>query len=432
MTGLYVNAHGAWGNRNEPDRHGQSHVRNVREAGYCTAVFGKTHFRLYQADDGHTQDHAAGLNDWGYEVTHETKDTIPSATHRCYYSDFLAGKESLQVYEDCSRNFRIGQGRKFLRPWEHTPNLLQEEEHIDMYIANTASKWIQRYTDDRPLYLQVCFMGPHPPFDAPVRYRDMFELEDMPPAILEPPTEPVSPQVRRMLKRRGLQEMTETQSRMMTSHYYAKVAFDDYAIGIVVEALRERGMLDNTWIVYTSDHGEMLGDHRLCQKAVFYEGALNVPLIIRPPGGIKPWTADGLTDHYDIANTLLDAADAAPLETNHGVSLIPKIEAGPNACDAQQGKDVVFSEVNLYSMARTERHKMTIDSLTREPMELYDIGNDPDELHNLVNEPRLSDVRSQILEQHFSQLLSNINEPQLEVFQAGGIPTTLHEEYPEY
>ena len=223
MTGLYVNAHGAWGNRNEPDRHGQSHVRNVREAGYCTAVFGKTHFRLYQADDGHTQDHAAGLNDWGYEVTHETKDTIPSATHRCYYSDFLAGKESLQVYEDCSRNFRIGQGRKFLRPWEHTPNLLQEEEHIDMYIANTASKWIQRYTDDRPLYLQVCFMGPHPPFDAPVRYRDMFELEDMPPAILEPPTEPVSPQVRRMLKRRGLQEMTETQSRMMTSHYYAKV-----------------------------------------------------------------------------------------------------------------------------------------------------------------------------------------------------------------
>ena len=90
MTGMYVNEHGAWGNRHEADRHGPSHVRNIRDAGYCTAVIGKTHFRLYQADDGHTRDHAAGLRDWGYEYVHETKETIPSATHRCYYSDFLA------------------------------------------------------------------------------------------------------------------------------------------------------------------------------------------------------------------------------------------------------------------------------------------------------------------------------------------------------
>ena len=125
MTGMYVNEHGAWANRTEADRHGPSHVRNIRDAGYCTAVMGKTHFRLYKADDGHTRDHAAGLNDWGYEITHETKDTIPSTNHRCYYSDFLAGKGTLQVYEDCARNFRLGQEKRFLRPWEHTPNLLE-------------------------------------------------------------------------------------------------------------------------------------------------------------------------------------------------------------------------------------------------------------------------------------------------------------------
>ena len=71
--------------------------------------------------------------------------------------------------------------------------------------------------------------------------------------------------------------MTESQSRMMTSHYYAKVAYDDHAIGVVLRRLQEKGLMDNTWVVYTSDHGEMLGDHRLCQKVVFYEGALNVP-----------------------------------------------------------------------------------------------------------------------------------------------------------
>ena len=432
MTGMYVNEHGAWGNRTEADRHGPSHVRNIRDAGYCTAVIGKAHFRLYKADDGHTRDHAAGLNDWGYEYVHEIKDTIPSTDHRCYYSDFLAERGALQVYEDCARNFRMGQEKRFLRPWEHTPNLLEEDEHIDIYIANTASEWIQDYTDDRPFYLQVCFMGPHPPFDAPVRYRDMFEPENMPLAIMEPPAEPVSPQVRRMLDRRGLEKMTASQCRMMTSHYYAKVAFDDHAVGNVVQALREKELMDNTWIVYTSDHGEMLGDHRLCQKAVFYEAALNVPLIIRPPGGTEPWNAGGLTDHYDIANTLLDAADALPLETDHGVSLIPKIEAGQGAHDAQQGKDVVFSEVNLYSMARTERYKMTIGSLTRDPLELYDLENDPDELRNLVNEPALSNVRSEILECYFSKLLANLNEAQLKVQQDGGIPTTLHQQYPEY
>ena len=73
------------------------------------------------------------------------KDTIPSATHRCYYTDFLAERRKLQVYEDCARNFRLGQSTGFLRPWEHLPNLLEEDEHIDAYIADTASEWIRSH-----------------------------------------------------------------------------------------------------------------------------------------------------------------------------------------------------------------------------------------------------------------------------------------------
>ncbi|MCY4129322.1 MAG: sulfatase-like hydrolase/transferase [Gammaproteobacteria bacterium] len=432
ITGSYVNEHGAWGNRSEADRHGPSHVRNIKDAGYCTAVIGKTHFRLYQADDGHTRDHASGLHDWGYEFALEIKDTIPSSTHLCYYTDFLAERGKLQVYEDCARNFRLGQSTGLLRPWEHLPNLLEEDEHIDMYIANAASEWIQGYADDRPFYLQVCLTGPHPPFDAPAQNRDMFDPQDMPLAIMKPPAEPISPQVKKVFARHGFNNMTESQARTLTSHYYAKVAFDDRAIGIVFQSLRGKGLLDNTWIVYTSDHGEMLGDHGLSQKSVFYEGALNVPLIVRPPGGTKSWTSRGLTDHFDICTTLLDAAGAANLAVDRARSLLPKIEDGPDAPDAQQGKDVVFSEVNLYSMARTEQYKMTIDSLTREPLELYNMENDPHELRNLVNEPHLSSVRDQFLTEYFDHLLANLNESQLRVYQRGGIPTKLHQEYPQY
>ncbi|MDG2071576.1 MAG: sulfatase-like hydrolase/transferase [Pseudomonadales bacterium] len=268
VTGQYVNEHGAWGNRSEADRFGQSPVRNIRDAGYCTAVFGKTHFRVPQVDSGHTRDRVDDLHDWGYEVTHEIGET-PSATSCNYYTDFLAERKKLQVYENTMAMWKLGQGNKTLRPWEHLPCQLEEEEHVDAYIADKAIEWIQQYDDARPFYLQVALVGPHPPYDAPIRYRDMFRPQDMPLAIMEPPAEPMSPQVRRMFERRGVTNMTESQSRLMTSHYYAKIAFDDDVIGRVIQSLTDQGLMDNTWIIYSSDHGEMLGDHRMVQKVVF-------------------------------------------------------------------------------------------------------------------------------------------------------------------
>ena len=431
VTGQYVNEHGAWGNRNEAGRFGQSHVRNIREAGYCTALFGKTHFRVPQVGDGHMQDRAFELNDWGYEVTHEIGE-IPSEVSSNYYEDFLAARKKLQLHKDAMTIWKHGQGNKTLRPWEHPPSLLEENEHIDAYLGEMAGEWIKRYEGDRPFYLQLALVGPHPPFDAPARYRDMFRPEDMEPAIMVPPSEPMSPQVRTMLERRGLMSLTESQSRLMTSNYYAKIAFDDDVIGGVVKILKEKGLTDNTWIIYTSDHGEMLGDHRLVQKVVFYEGALNIPLIIRPPGGVSPWIANGLTDHYDIIDTMLSAANAETFEKDHGSSLIPKIKAGQSAPDAQRGKEVVFSEVNLYSMARTDRYKMTIDSVTREPLEVYDMKNDPNELNNLVNRASLSGIRDEMQNKHFKQLLDDMNAKKLKTAQAGGIPTTIHQNYPKY
>ena len=108
------------------------------------------------------------------------------------------------------------------------------------------------------------------------------------------------------------------------------------------------------------------------------------------------------------------------------------IEAGKGSPDAHEGKEVTFSEVNLYSMARTKNYKMTINSVTREPVEFYDIENDPNELTNLVNESSLSKVLDEIQDMHFNQLLSGINDQQLRLAQAGGIPTAIHQTYPEY
>ncbi|MEL0048750.1 MAG: sulfatase/phosphatase domain-containing protein, partial [Gammaproteobacteria bacterium] len=120
------------------------------------------------------------------------------------------------------------------------------------------------------------------------------------------------------------------------------------------------------------------------------------------------------------------------LENDHGVSLAPTIQAGKDAASAQGGKEVSFSEVQHCSMARTDKYKMSIDSITREPLELYDMENDPDELENLVNEPSLAALREEMQRRYFDELLANMNMPQLEVSIAGGIPSAIHQDYPEY
>jgi len=174
-------------------------------------------------------------------------------------------------------------------------------------------------------------------------------------------------------------------------------------------AVEEKGLKDNTWIIYNSDHGEMLGDHMMSHKIVFYEEALRIPLIIRPPGGIKGWKCSGLIDHLDIATSLIDIAAAKTFTKNNGVSILPIIKNGPKDPNAQKIKEVIFSEVYGYSMIRNECYKLTVKSDTQKPVELFDLKNDPNELKNEVKNPELESVRKSLMDNHLKPLLRNLD-----------------------
>jgi choline-sulfatase len=417
ITGKYVNQHGIWNNGVEADPHSPSHVRNIRDAGYHTALIGKTHLWMYRRGDGHTRDHAYKLKDWGYDYTHELRDIINYSNAECYYSDYLNEKNLLPVFQEYLRTYVRGIRRGLLKPWELPPSLLPTEVTLDMYTAKKASDWLESYNSAQPFYLQLCFPGPHDPFDSPAEFRAMYRPEDMPLAIMDKPAPPIPASHEVIYRISQLETMTPMQNRVMRVYYYAKVSLIDHALGTVLSTLRKRGLMDNTWIVYTSDHGEMLGDHLMSHKAVFYEAALNVPFIIRPPGGTKGWVCTGLTDHFDLVDSLLEVTGARQLEDKHGVSLATKIDGGMKAPDAQKGRDVIFSEVGMNSMVRTERYKMVVHSLSRKPLELYDTVNDPRELHNLFEDPSKAGVRKELGEQLVTRLLNFEDKEKTKIYR---------------
>lgn len=416
MNGQYVNTHGVWDNNLPADRHGPSHVRNIRDAGYYTAVIGKTHLYVHGGVKD-TRQHIDQLKDWGFEDTHELTGPWASANINSEYTDYLAQKGLLETHREYIRHYLAGMRSGAMKPWQEPPSPLKPEDHLDVYTGRTAADWLRNYHGSKPFYLQVCFPGPHDPFDSTKEYRDLYRPEDVPVGIMDKPKEPVPPYVQFVTSWSALEGMTIQQKQLMSTFYYGKVTQIDDGIGMILKAMAERGFLDNTWVVYTSDHGEMLGDHFLSHKIVFYEGALKIPLIIRPPGGVKAWKSGGLTDHIDIAATLLDIAGAKPSEKSDGVSLLPVVRAGPAGRDAQKHKDAVFSEVQLFSMVLTDRYKMVVNSITREPLELYDVVNDPKELNNLVTDSSLKKVCDELNERYLRRLLSNMDQEKLQRFQ---------------
>jgi arylsulfatase len=412
VTGQYVHEHGTWANSSFPDRHGPSHIRNIRQAGYHTALVGTTHMWVHGR--GHTSDHLDEMHEWGFDDVHELTGPLATANTGSPYTDYLEQKGLLRTHREYIikyvRNAFLAEAEPEA-PWDLAPCPLPTEDHLDSYTARKAAEWIKDYRGDKPFYLQVLFPGPHDPFDSPQEYRDLYPPESNPVGILDRPGVPVPPYVRALLRVSALDQMTSEDMQKLRSLYYGKISLIDSGIGRVLNALEERGLLDDTWIIYTSDHGEMLGDHGLLHKIVFYEGAVHVPLIIRPPGGAERRESHALVQHLDVTATLLDIAGAKPLEGSDGHSLLPDVA---ERSDAHAGRGVAFSEVVGFTMAMTDRHKLAVEARTQEPLELYDRAEDPREVRNVVNAPAYKAVQEDILNAHLRPFLKGWDPAQLD------------------
>ena len=447
QTGQYVSQNGAWNNRLMLDPESPSYVRNIRDAGYHTAIIGKTHLWAHgigTTAENHTNAKMPVLKEWGFEDILELTGPMASSGHDSPYTDYLKERESLfayrkyqfeylinnyalkmsdtipKAYESTVEHYGITVDSVSEELWFEPPWPLPTEEHYDSFVGQKTVDWINNYQKDDPFFMMVGFPGPHDPFDSPEEYRNLYDQESIPLGIMDAPTEPVPEYLQNLLKLSGLDRMTPEHMQEMMAAYYGKVSLIDDTIGRIVKALEEKGMLDDTWIVYSSDHGELLGDHRLCHKMTFYEGAAHIPCIIKPAGGTEAWQCTGLTDQLDLTATMLDIAGAEPFLKSQGRSLKSQILSGPSDSQAQEGKEVLFSEVGGLVAIMNGRYKLVVEVTSREPLQLYDLETDPKELVNAVNKPAMAAVQDDLAKKVDDHLSLNLNLEKLVKFQQEG------------
>jgi arylsulfatase A-like enzyme len=281
-------------------------------------------------------------------------------------------------------------------PWQH-----EERFHSDVFIGNSAINWIRHHTPSKPVFLQVGFTGPHEPWDPLPRHLDLYEGREIPEAVTRPGELDEKPRQQEALKRNfasaqhesGIDMYLANDDRIshMRRHYYAKNTTVDEQVGEVLDALEENGYLEDSLVIFCSDHGDMLGDHSMAYKWLMYDPITHIPLIIRYPKGSRGGQhVDDLVSLMDIGPTILDAAGIQIPRYLEGRSLLGY--GDESAVTDVKPREFVVCEDNYQIMMRTKTHKM-VYYIGEEDGELYDLVKDPEELWNLWQDGEYREIK---------------------------------------
>ena len=345
--------------------------KRLRDHGYWTGLVGKLDIEKgqYPGRDIGPDSRIPVMMSYGFcDHRHASADMwIPDSPQMPFHY-YLAERGLFEAFRDDRR--RRAEGRWCVGVNFDSP--LPVEHHIEHYAANHAIDFIQNAPKEHPWFLQLSFDGPHDPFDPPAAFSDRYRNVTVPAPI---PAD-YSGKPRWVAERKWTDDTKDIV--VARRQYLASVELIDSEIGRVIQTLDESGYSENTVIVFTSDHGEMLGDFGLYQKEVPYESAIRVPLVITGPG-IPTGLRNSLVDWMDLNPTLCELAGLPPQENIDALSLVPDFaELGTPHRDW-----VIVALSNLRAL-RTDHH-LYVESFN-DVNELYDLWRDPTERRNLLAE----------------------------------------------
>jgi arylsulfatase len=328
----------------------------LRDAGYHVAGCGK--FDLAKAENFQGLDGKRHLREWGFSdgINNAGKhDAIRGAKEpRDPYMAYLHKRSLAAMHvEDFSK--RHGYDATF-------PTPLPEDAYCDNWLARNGLDLIRAAPQDKPWFLQVNFTGPHPPMDI-TRHMDRISRDrDFPqPNRCTQFTPPVHVAIRQ--------------------NYSAMIENIDRWLGMYVQELERRGELERTLVVFSSDHGEMLGDHDLWGKTKPHQPSIGVPLVAAGPGVSKGVTSDALTSIMDLAATYLDYAGAAIPRDMDSRSLRAVLEGR-----SRSHREYVLSGLGAWRLVCDGRYKL-VRGYQNEPL-LFDVMDDPLENVNLAQKAK--------------------------------------------
>lgn len=282
-----------------------------------------------------------------------------------------------------------------------------EDSHTHV-LAKKAIEHIRSFADsDIPWHVRLDFYEPHLPCNPCEEFAKLYDPADMKPWPSFEDTFKDKPYIQKQnIYTWGNENCTWAEWSRYTARYFAVISQMDDAVGRVLKALEDSGQAEDTVVIFTADHGDMAGSHRMMDKHyVLYDDTVHVPMIIRA-SGTTPCRIKGFVNNcLDMAPTMTDLCGGDPIDTD-GRSLLPQLEnQGEKGLRDHALTTLNGQQFGLYSqrMLRTDKWKY-IWNLT-DTDELYDMVNDPWEMCNLAHDPSLSGILAEMRRKLYDLLL---------------------------
>lgn len=357
----------------------KSFMQILGEHGYQTHGVGKMHFSF--EDDG-----ANAM--WGYEA----RDRSEEINYKDDYTEYLVrnGFEHVHdIHGVRSEYYYIPQ-----------PSQLPARLHHTAWTVDKSIEFLKNRDYNRPFFLMTSFIKPHPPFESPTPFNKLYRAAEMPLPKRPENQENLLSFWNRFQNRYKYRDqgIDNNLIRTIKAAYYSSISFIDFNLGRLLEYMKENGLWDNTLIVFTSDHGEMLGDYNCFGKRCFLDSAARIPMIMVHPELAKGIKCTKPVSLVDIMPTFLQYAGIKTEENYSGQSLKDIVNG-----DAQ--RDIVFGqyhrgEYGTY-MAVTEKYKYIYSAPDNKEW-LYDLEADIEETRNRADNPMYIHIKRDMKKQIIS------------------------------
>jgi len=382
-----------------PDEGNETIAEHLQKENYNTALFGKTHFNnsfwgpLYEN----------GLPKHGFDTI------IDKSTYKKWLSaqQIPSLPDDMEFYTKKSLPVSLDEVAKWMNS-DYSPHAVYDEFSIGTFFADQAIEFLDKNKEE-PFFLWLSFHEPHHPYYFPIEFADLYDPDSLslPKGSLE--DDQWIPE--------KFKKLTDHEKRGIIASYYSSMSYMDKNIGLVMESLKKLGLDESTLVIYASDNGYLLNDHKRFEKHTLWEESVKQPLIIKSPGQLEAGKRmDFIAQYIDLVPTILGLIDAKPLEGVQGIDLSNHLTNNSSGFD--QVAFAEYLEDNL-AMVVNGKWKYVFSTGRRDLGISYATGNGPSglthRLYNLDNDP--NETTNLANHDGYASILNSLKKEMLTIFK---------------